>query len=216
MPKATRRLYATAIGLSVAAHAVVLTVLALHAPKLTRPYELAGPPEPVIPVLIMPRTPPAPPGAEKPPPIRLHRRQLRRGAAPHPPVEPFVPPPSIPTPKPQPRPSGPPRYSVQPSPGTQLSTTLRGGLVGCANPSLLSRSERERCQEKFGRGAAGVPANGPRGDPALDRAAAARERSYIYKRTTPRPGSAAGPPGRGAEDIARGAGSDNPTLRIPF
>jgi len=170
----------------------------------------------VIPVLIMPRTPPAPPGAAKPPPIRLHRRQLRRGAAPHPPVEPFVPPATIPTPKPQPRPSAPPRYTVQPSPGTQLSTTLRGGLVGCANPSLLSRSERERCQEKLGRGAADVPAIAPRGDPALDRAAAARERNYIYKRSPPPPASAAGGPGRSAEDIARSAGSDNPTLRIPF
>jgi len=216
MPKARRRLYATAIGLSVAAHAVVLTVLAFHAPKLTRPYEQAGPPEPVIPVLIRPRTPPAPPGAEKPPPIRLHRRQLRRGAVPQPPVEPFVAPPTLPAPKPKPRPSGPPRYTVQPSPGTQLSTTLRGSLVGCANPSLLSRSERERCQERLGRGAAQAPPLAPLGDPALDRAAAARERNYEYKRSTPRPAPATGGPGRSAEDIARSAGSDSPGLRIPF
>lgn len=177
MPKARRRLSATAIGLSVAAHAVVLTLLALHAPKLAKPYEEAGPPEPVIPVLIMPRTPPAPPGAEKPPPIRLHRRQLRRGPAPAPPVEPFVAPPTIPTPKPPPRPGPPPRYTVQPSPGTQLSTTLRGSLVGCANPSLLSRSERERCQEKLGRGVGEVPALPPPSDPAFDRAAAAKDAS---------------------------------------
>jgi len=194
---------------------VVLTLLALHAPKLARPHEQAGPPEPVIPVLILPRTPPAPPGAEKPPPIRLHRRQLRRGAAPQPPVEPFVAPPTIPTPKPQARP-GAPRYTVQPSPGAQLSTTLRGSLIGCANPSLLSRSERERCQEKLGRGGAEAPALAPVGDAALDRAAAARERNYIYKRTTPPAAPAIGAPGRSAEDIARGAGSDNPTLRIPF
>lgn len=175
MPKATRRLNAIAIGLSVAAHAVVLSVLALHAPKLMRPHEEAGPPEPVIPVLIMPRAPPAPPGAEKPAPIRLHRRQLRPGAPP-PPVEPLVTPPTIATPRPAPgRPAGPPRYTVQPSPGSQLSTTLRNSLVGCANPNLLSRSERERCQENLGRGVVEIPALPPVGDPALDRAAAARE-----------------------------------------
>lgn len=175
MPKAKRRLNAIAIGLSVAAHAVVLGVLAFHAPRLMAPQEQAGPPEPVIPVLIMPRTPPPPPGVEKPPPIRLHRRQLRRGPLPPPPVEPFVTPPSLPTPRAPPRPSGPPRYTVQPSPGAQLSTTLRNSLVGCANPTLLSRGERERCQERLGREASEVPPLAPAGDPALAGAAAARE-----------------------------------------
>ena len=123
----------------------------------------------------MPHTPPAPPGAEKPAPIRLHRRQLRRGAPP-PPVEPLVTPPVLPVPKPQAgRPAGPPRYTVQPSPGAQLSTTLRGSLVGCANPNLLSRSERERCQERLGRGAAEAPVLPPAGDAAFDAAAASRE-----------------------------------------
>lgn len=189
MPKARRRLYPIAIGLSVAAHAVVLTLLAFHAPKLMRPHEQAGPPEPVIPVLIMPRTPPAPPGAEKPAPIRLHRRQLRPGAPP-PAVEPFVPPPSIPAPKAQPgRPPAAPRFTVQPSPGAQLSATLRGGVVGCANPSLLSKSERERCQEKLGRGAAEAPPLAPAGDPALDRAAAAQDASRRAREAAVPPGT---------------------------
>ncbi|CAN7144853.1 hypothetical protein LJR225_000124 [Phenylobacterium sp. LjRoot225] len=170
------------MALSIAAHAVVLTAVALHAPTLFRPYEDPGPPEPVIPVLIMPRVPPAPPGSsEKPQPIRLHRRQLRRDQPP-PDVEPFVPPVSLPEPRPAPtRPVAQPRVSVQPSPAAQLSAVLRGGRVGCANPSLLTAAEREKCQEMFGRGAAEAPRIGPLADPAFERAAAARENNRRYR-----------------------------------
>jgi len=146
------------MALSIGLHAVVLTALALHAPKLVIPREQAGPPEPIIPILIMPRTPPAPPGAAHPPaPIRLHRRQLRHEAPP-PQEQPFVAPPQIKTPPP-PAPKAPvqPRITVQPSPGAQLSNTLRRGLVGCANPELLSPTDRERCIERLGRGAREAP-----------------------------------------------------------
>jgi hypothetical protein len=180
MARPKRRLNATAMALSIAAHAVVLTALALHAPKLRIPHEQAGPPEPIIPILIMPRTPPVPPGSrEKPQPIRLHRRQLRNEAPP--PEEPaFVAPKEISTPPP-PRPQAQPRITVQPSPRTQLSTVLRNGLVGCANPSLLSPSERAHCEEQLGRGAREAPYLAPTISAAkqseFDRAARARQRS---------------------------------------
>jgi hypothetical protein len=151
------------MAVSIVAHAVVLTALALHAPKLSIPREQAGPPEPIIPILIMPRTPPAPPGATHPPePIRLHRRQLRNEGPP-PQEAPFVAPPEIHTPPPPAAPHAPvqPRITVQPSPGAQLSNALRGSLVGCANPELLSPSDRERCLERLGRGAREAPYTGP-------------------------------------------------------
>ena len=180
MARAKVRLDATAMALSIAAHAVVLTALALHAPKLAVPKEQAGPPEPIIPILIMPRTPPAAPGAtQQPAPIRLHRRQLRH-AAPEPSVEPFIAPKETPTPPPQAsRPQAQPRITVQPSPRSQLSTALRGGAVGCANPELLSPAERERCTERLGRGAHEapyLPAISPEREAEFDHASQARER----------------------------------------
>jgi len=193
MARARRRLNATAMVLSIVAHAVVLTALALHTPFLVQPYEQAGPPEPVIPVLIMPRTPPAAPGA-KPRPIRLHRRQLRHEAAP-PEVPPFVP--AVIAPEPRTAPSRAmeqPRITVQPSPANQLSTALRGGLVGCANPSLLSPGEREKCQERLGRGAVETPHVAPAGDAELDRAAASRQANRRY-REAPMPAGTSGSPG---------------------
>jgi hypothetical protein len=182
MARAKRRREATAMALSIAAHVVVLTAFALHTPMLMRPHEESGPPEPVIPVLIMPRVPPAPPGSlEKPQPIRLHRRQLRRELA-TPDVEPFVPPASVPEPRPVPaKPVIQPRISVQPSPAAQLAAVLRGGRVGCANPSLLSPTEREKCQEEFGRGAGDAARIGPLADPGLERAAAARDATRRYR-----------------------------------
>jgi hypothetical protein len=188
------------MALSVAAHAVVLTALALHGPKLFQPYEEAGPPEPVIPVLIMPRTPPAPPGGgEKPRPIRLHRRQLRPELPP-PPIAPFTPPPvAAPPPAEPPRPAGPPRFNVQPSPASQLSAALRGGAVGCANPGLLSATEREGCEELLGRGAAEAPHLAPPTDPGLERAAAARD-ARRRDREAPVPAGLGSPGSSGASN----------------
>ena len=91
MRKARVELYAAATALSLGVHALLLTGLWLHAAKLVRPHEDAGPPEPIIPVLILPRTPPPAPGStEKPRPIRLHRRQLHPEIAPPPEVPPLV------------------------------------------------------------------------------------------------------------------------------
>jgi len=177
MARAKGRLKASAMAVSIAAHAVVLTALALHAPRLVIPHEEAGPPEPIIPILIMPRLPPAAPGAP-PQPIRLHRRHLPHEAPP-PDVPLFVAPRETPTPAPpKPRPQAAPRITVQPSPGAQLSAALRSGLVGCANPDLLGPSERERCIERLGRGVGQTPELGPAFSPAkradFDRAAQAK------------------------------------------
>ena len=193
MARARRRLNATAMALSIVAHVVVLTALAFHGPRLAPPQELAGPPEPVIPILIMPRTPPAPPGAEPPEPIRLHRRRLRPDIPP-PDITPLIIPPRLPTPPPaQPRAAARPRISVQPSPSERATAALRNSLVGCANPNLLSPDERERCYERLGQGAAETPHIGPPVDPAIARAAAAREARRL-DRDAPIP---AGPRGAG-------------------
>ena len=180
MRRAKRRRNATAMALSIAAHAVVLTALALHAPRLAIPREQGGPPEPIIPILIMPRTPPAAPGAsQKPQPIRLHRRLLRHEPPPPPSVTPFVAPKEEATPPPAPaRPAPAARLTVTPSPSNQFSTALRNGLVGCANPALLGPAERERCLERLGRGAGQAPylppAIGPAKQAAFDKAGQAR------------------------------------------
>jgi hypothetical protein len=209
MARAKRRLNATAMALSIAAHAVVLTALALHTPRLAIPHEQAGPPEPIIPILIMPRTPPAPPGStQKPEPIRLHRRQLHREVAPPPEVAPFVAPKEAATPPPTQHRQGPPRITVQPSPSGQLSTALRGGVVGCANPELLSPSERERCLERLGRGAHEAPYQPPAigaKEMSFERAAQARERA--------RQGGV--PPGIAAPSSDSGASYRNKPLETP-
>ncbi|MDB5494200.1 MAG: hypothetical protein JWP86_1537, partial [Phenylobacterium sp.] len=78
MTAARRGRRIAAVALSAAVHALVLTALALHAPVLFIPTEPGGPPEPIIPLLLMPRLPPpAPAAGVQPGPIRLHRRQLR-------------------------------------------------------------------------------------------------------------------------------------------
>jgi hypothetical protein len=213
MARAKRRLNATAMALSIAAHAVVLTALALHAPRLTAPREEAGPPEPIIPILIMPRTPPAPPGStQKPQPIRLHRRQLHREVAPPPEVTPFVAPREAATPPPSPRRPLQPRITVTPSPSSQISQALRRGLVGCANPSLLSPGERDRCLEQLGRGAAEAPYL----PPAIGAAKQADlERAGQTKLERRREKEAAVPLGAANGDSDSGAGYRNKPLKIP-
>jgi hypothetical protein len=215
MRKAKGRAYATAAALSIAFHAVLVTALWLHAPKLVRPHEDAGPPEPIIPILIMPRTPPPAPGTGvKPKPIRLHRRQLHPELAPPPEVPPLVAPKSVPTPAPTPTPRAPaaPRITVQPSPAGELATVLRGSAIGCANPAILSREEREACETRFGRGAGEAPYLPPaldRGKQAtLERAGAARDRA-VRAREAPMPAGVAAP---GAE---AGASNRNRPLYTP-
>jgi hypothetical protein len=176
------------MALSLAAHVVVLTALWLHAPRLLRPHEDAGPPEPVIPVLIMPRAPPSIPGSgQQPQPIRLHRRQLHPELGPPPDMAPLVAPEKPPE---APAPTGPraptqPRITVMPSPLSELSTVLRSSPVGCANLAMLSPDERDACHPRLGRGAHEAPYLPPALDRAkqagLDAAGAAADRSVRLK-----------------------------------
>lgn len=149
-----RRIAATAI--SALAHGVLLVVLALHAPTLIAPREAAGPPEPVIPVLLIPRVPPAATRAasERSGVVRLHRRGLQ---------------PPSPEPSVEPLPAPPRRAAAEAAlaaPGTappapmaeglreDLRAALRRGGIGCANPQAanLTRAEREACEERLGAG----------------------------------------------------------------
>ncbi len=143
------------LAASVAAHLAVLTVVALQRPTLTIPVEPSGPPEAIIPVLLMPRTPPPAraPGGAKPTPVRLHQRTSRNL-----PVETPVRPVILPTPKPVaaiPEAAASPAQTKaaqgSPLPADAIRATLRTAL-GC-NSAVLSRDERARCQEQLGRGA---------------------------------------------------------------
>lgn len=180
-----------AIAVSAVVHGVLLTAVALHAPTLFIPPEPRGPPEPIIPVLLMPRLPPpaAAPGAA-PGPIRLHRRQLR-----------FMPKelPVAPLPVPEKHEAAPAQAPavLRPAPLPQggqkeeLRLTLRRSAIGCANPEAagLSRDEREACNEQIGKGAGAAPFKGL-GLPgakqqALDRAGARKEADRRYREAPP-------------------------------
>src|SRR4051794_23432773 len=78
MQTARRRRTSWAVTASVIAHVAVVVVLASQQPTLHMPVEPGGPPAPIIPILLMPRTPPPVAGREaRPAPIRLHRRAQR-------------------------------------------------------------------------------------------------------------------------------------------
>jgi hypothetical protein len=193
MVRAGRRRLAAAIALSIGFHIALLIVLAIQAPTLRAPAEeSAGPPEPIIPVLLLPRLPPT---ENRPPaPLRLHRRPQRNAEAP-PPIPPLPVPPVAPS---RPAPPGP--VTVHPAPlpegpKSDLRTTLRGSAIGCANPELLSPEERDRCTEGLGKGAKTAPVLGlglsaeKQGD--LDRAAQHKEACRQYREA---PGGGGVPP----------------------
>lgn len=158
MPTARRRLTISAMAASVLVHAVVLGVLAVQAPRLRIPDELSGPPEPVIPVLIMPRAPPPAPGAAaRPAPIQLHRR-----AQPNLPPPSTVPPLVAPAPKAAPAPAAPRPGPVAVAPPTVAAESVRNALrttFGCSDAQMmnLSAAERAKCLERLGQGARDAP-----------------------------------------------------------
>src|SRR5512143_3871650 len=136
-PKRGRTIEAAA--LSLVFHVIVLAALAVHAPELVIPPESSGPPEPIIPVLLLPK---APPRSEGPPaPIRLHRRPQRFALTP---PRAATPAPAVVHPAPLPQ-----------SPKGELRATLRASPVGCGNPDAvgLTRAEREYCYAQLGKGA---------------------------------------------------------------
>ncbi|HEV2533512.1 hypothetical protein [Phenylobacterium sp.] len=196
MPAAKRGRRIAAVAASGAVHLLVLTALALHAPTLIIPDEAGGPPEPIIPVLLMPRLPPsAATAGVRPGPIRLHRRQLRV-IPPDLPVAPLPAPERPPPPAAAPGPAAPLRPSPLPEgPRQEIQNTLRRSAIGCANPQAagLTRSEREACEERLGRGVREAPylpgdaAMSADARSALGKAAAAKEadRRYIEGRAPP-------------------------------
>lgn len=81
---------------------------------------------------------------------------------------------------------------ASPGPPTDLRNALRRGGVGCANPTLLSKVEREACLEKLGAGAKDAPFIPPpiakdklRG---FEEKTAAQENMRIYRQTGIYPG----------------------------
>jgi hypothetical protein len=229
------------VAASVAVHAVLLTAAALHAPRLQAPIEDAGPPEAVIPVLILPRVPPtnAAPGA-KPTPIRLHRRP-QPFADKASPVAPLVAP--VEAAKPAQERAAPapgPRALTLPSQEDAFAANARNALRSRLNcdDSNLTRAEREGCLDRFGAAGRSAPVLGLGVDrdkaSALEAAARRKEQDYGYKRSAAPTGSGAASTGRNAgaierpgdpnkgmgassDDLGRMTGNDSRReLKIPF
>jgi len=182
MPTARRRRTSWAIGASVVAHLIVLVVVLLQRPTLRIPVEPSGPPEAIIPILILPRAPaPAASHGSAPAPIQLHRRPPRN-AEEFPPIAPLI----VPT---QEKPvEAQPQGRIEPAPKAQTApavsadavrATLRATL-GCSDSKLagFTREERAGCAERLGRGARDdaylAPALSPEKRALLDQAGAAK------------------------------------------
>jgi hypothetical protein len=221
-PRRGRRI--AAIAVSVVVHLALLAILATQVPTLVIPIEPGGPPEPVIPLLLMPRLPPAatPASGAQPHAIRLHRRVLRP-LSPPPPVAP-LPAPVVPAPPapPAPAPAALPRRAPLPEgPREQLSAALRRSAIGCANPTAagLSREEREACEAHLGSGAKGaayLPPDAslsPEKRSVLQGAAARREADFRYRQGGVPPGPI---DSSTAESLGRSLGNDRPKATAPF
>ena len=212
MTPAGRRRTLSATLLSAVAHVAVLTVLWLQRPTLPLDLEPAGPPEAIIPVLILPRVPPPAAGTAAPAPIRLHRRSQRFAAEPSPVAPLRIPEPKAPARRASPAPAGQPQAPGLPK---QIRETLRLGRVGCANAEALklNRAEREACDEQFAAGAQDAPYIAPPMSAskraALQAAAGRREADRRYREANLPPG--VGPDGPlGPPTDSRGE------LKIPF
>ncbi len=163
MQTAKRRGTTLAVAASAIAHLAVLIVILSQRPiLLLPPAETAGPPEAIIPILLLPKAP-APPagGAARPSELRLHRRPPRVAEGPLPVTPlPAEPAPVLPTEKPQASAAASPPTPTPAGPaGPDLRLSLRHGAAGCANAGAvgMSRAERERCEEQLGHGVASAP-----------------------------------------------------------
>lgn len=228
-----KRSIAIAVG-SGAVHALVLTLIALHAPPLKILPSTSGPPQAIIPVLIVPRVPrPSTASGTRPAEIRLHRRPQRFAPVPEE-IKPLIisrPAAATPAvsedPRTTPSPSAPDRLTAN------ARTALRG-KVGCANASAagLTRAERVACEDQFAFGAREAEFRGLGLDhgkaAALSRAGARREADFRYKRGLPGPPIAvpAGAgwdrqrsPPKGGPNLGMGASPEDlgaEPLKIPF
>ncbi len=228
------RIYLVA-AVSVVLHAGLLILVATHAPRLFSPPVASGPPEPIIPILILPRTPPRQTAAGlTPAPIRLHRRP-QRFAPSDLPVAPLVvsqPEPQRPAVGPAPRPVALPASRDATAEG--VGRALRGRL-GCANLAALTRAERQACEDRLASGArdAAFPGLGLEGGKAAGfEAEAARKAADQRYRSAPPPRGTLGT-GRnsgaiekpGAPNLGMGAtgldvgamtGNDRPEAKTKF
>lgn len=224
MHKAWRRRTTWAIAGSALAHLAVLVVVLLQRPTLPPPtYEPAGPPQPIIPILLMPRTPPMTAGGvAHPNAVRLHQRPPRNPSAPAPVAPLFIPPPKpadLPT---QAAPAA--RATLTPAAPIASPDAVRATLrttLGCAEAQAvgLSQSERERCAERLGRGARDTtylaPALSPAKRAALDQEAATREaRKASIDRPIPPGANRVEPQDYDGEPYTSGAGAPDPHASV--
>jgi hypothetical protein len=211
MQTVRRRRSSWAVTASVAAHLGVLIAVLSQRPTLRIPVEPGGPPEAIIPLLILPRTPPPLAGdGAKPAPIQLHRRQQRHLPE-APPVAPLIAPTVTPseTPAPTLAPAA-ARPSPQPAPPADaVRATLRTTL-GCTEARMagLTFEDRASCLERLGRGAREAaylpPALTAEKRAFLEQAGAAKlaqkaaaERAAPSARTAPEPADYDGEPATG-------------------
>jgi hypothetical protein len=183
MPTASRRRTTWAIAVSALAHLGVLVAALMQRPTLPpQSLDVVGPPEPIIPVLILPRTPAPLAGyGSRPEAIQLHRHP-QRNLSPETSVAPVTLPAS--------KPAEPPVQSQAPTvlkpaqpapiaPPDAVSATLRA-MLGCAEArtASMSRDDRAGCLERLGRGARDepylAPALSPEKRALLDQAGAAK------------------------------------------
>lgn len=222
------------VAASVAVHVGLLALVAVQSPRLPVLSSESGPPQAVIPILLMPRAPPAAANAgARPTEIRLHRR-AQRFALEAPSMAPVVIPanaasPAAPVEGPRTTTPAPPPDPIGPA----ARTALRGKL-GCASANLLglSRAEREACEDQLAAGAKQAPFTGLglNRDKARDLAAAGarRDADFRYKRGLPGPPVAVPPgagwdgqrsPPKGAANLGMGATSEDlgaTPAKIPF
>jgi hypothetical protein len=213
MQTARRRGTTWAVAASAIAHLVVLIVVVLQRPTLPLPpAEPAGPPEAIIPILLLPRAPPPAGGAPRPSELRLHRRPPRVAVGPLPVAPlPAASATALATEKPQ-APAAGPASPVPAGPaGPDLRLALRHGAAGCADASAvgMSRAERERCEEQLGRGVASAP--------YMPAALAPRIRAYYdavaeAKKPDPAPVHPAGIESSFGEPDARGSTGHGPGI----
>lgn len=216
-----RRTFAAAVALSIAAHGGLLAGLAVYRPMIDIPDEDAGPPFPIIPILLEPRAlPPQPGGGGGPRELRLHRRPIRihPGALPLPPLitraveTPLAAPTTAPVAIAERAPVAAP---------AQVRAALQG-LFGCANPASLTREQRDACDRRLASGGKTAPSLGLGVEPgkaaALDRAVARNAADYDYKRfkSAAPPSEQPGAPVGQAEALSRALGNDRPAAKVAF
>lgn len=157
MQTASRRWTTWAIAASALAHVAVLIAGLLQRPSLPPlAQEAAGPPEAIIPVLILPRTRLAEGAGFKPAPIQLHQRRLRAPLEPSP-----APPVVVAPPKPVEAPAQTPgpvtaKETPPPAPSSDAVRAVLRTTLGCTD-MRLSREDRTGCLERLGRGARDAP-----------------------------------------------------------